>query len=135
MIVRPKVFNDGDTEQVQAHWASVRLGHIYEVGHRIRQVGATNVTVIPEHLAVTFLDPLIKSRVRLEIEPWDNGDTGWYWWCHVDLPTGFSMGALPRGRRILHCPYPREVVRAYMAETWLERLPVPRKHPGRKGRS
>lgn len=126
-----KSFNDNITEEEQRrwpnYWPSVRLGHLYQVAHRVHQVGATDVKVIPDLLAVAFLDPKINSRTRLEIEPWGNGDPGWYWWCHVDLPNGFSMGALPAGRRILHCPRPRQVIRAYLAETWLERRPVSRK--------
>lgn len=126
-----KEFNDGDTEKEQErwpnYWPSVRLGHLYEVAHRIRRIGATDVKVVPDLLTVSFLDSKISSRTRLEIEPWNDGGPGWYWWCHVDLPSGFSMGALPAGRRILYCPRPRQVVHAYLEETWFERRPLPRK--------
>lgn len=131
-----QTFNDQDTpyeaERWPGYWSSVRLEHLNEVARRLWQIGATDIKVVPERLMVTFGDPKIRGSAELEIVPWYDGAPGWFWYADIRLPDGFGMGPLRelrRRRSILYCPYPRMVVKSYLAETWWERRPVPVKRP------
>jgi hypothetical protein len=113
-------------------WASIRLADVNEVARRLRRSGMRNVRVDLAHLMVSFTDPVVNFRVRLEIEPWHDGSPGWYWYAHLTILNGFSMGPLCKDRRPMDMPWPREVVRAYLRETWYERRPPRKKKHGRR---
>jgi hypothetical protein len=122
-----KLFNDPPTDEPN-YWPSVRLADVYEVARRLRQTGMRDVRLLPDWLlGVTFHDPLIKGRVRLEIESWYDESPGWFWYAHVQVPHGFSVGPLTRKRWITNVPWPREVVRGYREFTRYERRSPPRK--------
>jgi hypothetical protein len=121
-----KQFNDAVTPEPN-YWPSVRLADVAEVGHRFRRSGMRFVETDLELLQVRFEDPVIGTQVSLEIEPCFRGDRGWFWYAHINLPNGFSMGPLADGRFVLVNPWPRQVVRSYLRDTWYERHPVRRK--------
>ena len=121
-----KEFHDPD-DTPSNYWPSARLGDVYEVGRLMQRAGMRHVKVIPDLLAVAFIDPLINSRARLEIEPPRAEEFGWWWYASISTPNTFSMGPLALDRWVLFSPSPRDVVRAYRQETWYERRPAPKK--------
>lgn len=119
-----KQFNDAETPDPN-HWASVRLSDVREVARRLKRSGMRDVELLPDWLlGLRFTDPVVLAQVRMEIEPNGAGSRGWFWYAHINLPNGFSMGPLAKGRWVAVNPWPREVVRAYLRETWFERRPI-----------
>jgi hypothetical protein len=115
-----KQFNDPEVHGEDNYWPSVRLADLREVGRRFQRTGMREVRVDLDRLTVRFYDPVASARVALEMEPMKPG-VGWYWYGDIIGPKFISLGALVRGRRILASPWPREVVRAYLAEVTYER--------------
>jgi hypothetical protein len=106
-----RTFNDSGPKQ-----AAFRLGGLYDVARRIKRLGVSKIRVRPELLAVQFYDPRIAAEVTLTIEPWFDGQPGWFWYSHIDLPGGFIMGAMEVDRTILASPRACWVVRAYQED-------------------
>lgn len=111
---------------------AIRLGDLYEVARRIRRLGISEVDVSPGTRGVEFWDHRIKACVVLGIEPWFDGRPGWIWRQYIGLPNGFMSGPMGLNGYILASPLPREVVRAYQAETRMERRSPPRKKERRR---
>lgn len=115
-----KEFNDGTLDPQKR--AAMRLGDVYEVAHRIERLGIREVRVTPEELKVSFRDQRFDIDAHLEIEPWFNGEAGWYWREWLGMFDGSISGPMGRRRWILAEPYPREVVRMYQDEIhWYRR--------------
>lgn len=113
-------FNDLDTR-----WPSVRLASLYRTAHLLRRMGAHNVTVHPETRSLEFRDRRVDSFTMLQILPWSEEDTGWYWYARVSLPAWSMTGPVHEGRYILMQPSPRQVVRWHQRCVRLE-LRTPR---------
>lgn len=122
-----KEFNDPVIPGEPGYWAAVRLADVLGAARLLRRSGMRDVIVYLESLSVEFTDPVIGFSMLLSIEPWYKGREGWYWYAHLELPDGFSMGPMRQGRRVMCCPWPRKVVKAYRRETWHERRPPRRK--------
>jgi hypothetical protein len=118
-----KEFNDPPTDDPN-YWPSIRLADVREVARRLQRSGMWDVRLLPDWLlGLTFIDPMTGARVRLEIDPWQDGRPGWHWYAVVDFKPGFSAGPMGPGRTILNSPWPRQVVRTYLRDTWFERFP------------
>lgn len=111
------------------HHAAVRLSHLYETARRIRRLGIREVDVETSELSVEFFDQRYDVRAHLMIEPWRHGP-GWYWYAELRTLDGFVLGPLLSWeRRVLWCPYPRQVARAYQhLILWERRTPRHKLH-------
>jgi hypothetical protein len=116
------MFNDTGPGQ-----AAGRLSDLYETAHRLHRIGARVTSVAPAALMVSFRDHRVRGSGNLMIEPWPNGEPGWYWYADISLPDGFTMGPLSQGRRVLDSPRPRQVVRGYGEMIRYELRPMRRK--------
>lgn len=101
------------------------LGDLFEVARRVGRLGIPGVEINPAKRAVYFYDHRIRAWVELEIV--QEGSDHYWWYTNINLPNGFDMGPLGKGRWILISPWPREVVRAYQHRIRWEMRPVRRK--------
>lgn len=121
-----KKFNDPPHHEPN-YWGAERLSDLLRVARRFERSGMRGVLVVIPDLLVAFHDPQIGADVQLSIEPWFDGDEGWYWYERIEYDRGSSTGPMGWNRWLYACMSPSWVVRSYYCATSYERRSLRKK--------